>query len=231
MKRFAPKLLVFLILVFSAAATTASSQINRRVRPVAKPAADVVPAGDELRCRGGSYLGNSDFLFFEKVGSQVSATGEATATISMRFMGTSKYTDAVYGSGGERGDILISDRHWEFRGASCTWLSKIYGIPYEPLSRGEPRLIHFETSENAQLRQQLHGTPLDTSPTAAERFPDAQSIPAYMKDPNHYWTFFVVNTNQGYFQATEHHYWKPNLEQVRAIDSKRANKADPHVLK
>jgi hypothetical protein len=144
-------------------------------------------------------------------------------------MGTAVWADAEYAPG-PGGGTLISERHWEFGGAKCTWIGTGDQGPYQPLSPEEPREIRFETLENAQLRQQLHGTPLDTSPTAAERFPDAQSIPAYMKDRNHYWSFFVVNTNQGFFRAANHKYWKLGMEQVRVIDSKRANKANPYVL-
>jgi hypothetical protein len=37
---------------------------------------------------------------------------------------------------------------------------------------------------NSQLKQKMHGSPVDASPTAAERYPDAQTIPEYMKDRN-----------------------------------------------
>lgn len=228
MKRLMPTLTALLVLFFCTAVTSASSQVNRKVRPVAPPAV-VAPVAQELRCRGGSYLPGS-FFEFETVGSKVSATGETTVTISMLFMGTSVDMPEVLGSGAAGADIVISERHWQFPGSSCTWLGLVEREPYVPLSSGEPRVIRFETSANAQLRQQLHGTPRDTSPTAAERFPDAQSIPAYMRDPNHYWSFFVVNNNQGYFQAIEHRYWKPGMEQTRIIDSKRADKANPYVL-
>ena len=228
MTRLMQTLEALLVLFFGAAVTTASSQVNRKVRPVAPPAV-VAPVAEELRCRGGSHTLGS-FLNFETVGSKVSTTGETTVTISMIFDGTSEDRQPVLGSGGGGADIVISERQWVFPGSSCTWLGLVEGEPYVPLSRGEPRVIRFETSANAQLRQQLHGTPRDTSPTAAERFPDAQSIPAYMRDPNHYWSFFVVNNNQGYFQAIEHRYWKPGMEQTRIIDSKRADKANPYVL-
>ena len=229
MKRLMPTLTALLVLLFSAAVTTASSQTNRKVRPVAKPA-DVVPAASELRCRGGSTSSaGGAWLVFETVGSRISSSGETTLTISLRFMGTAVWADREYAPG-PGGGTLISEQHWEFGGATCTWMGSGDRGPYRPLSPEEPREIRFETSSNAQLRQQLHGTPLDTSPTAAERFADAQSIPAYMRDPNHYWSFFVVNTNQGFFQATEHKYWKPGMEPVRVIDSKRANKPNPYVL-
>jgi hypothetical protein len=35
----------------------------------------------------------------------------------------------------------------------------------------------------------------------------AQSIPAYLKNRNNYWSFFVVNTDRGYFDAKSHKAW------------------------
>ena len=90
-------------------------------------------------------------------------------------------------------------------------------------------LIRFETPANAQLKQQLHGTPLDTSPTAAERFPDAQSIPAYMNDTNHYWSFFGAKPVNNFFVAIGHKYWKPGPI-VRPADPIRLKKDTPYVL-
>jgi hypothetical protein len=86
----------------------------------------------------------------------------------------------------------------------CAWVDRQYGGL-------EPTRIRFETQANAQLLQQLKGTGVDRSPTAAERYPDQQTIPVYMSDSNHFWVFYAYNTNQGYLQATNHQYWKPSL--------------------
>jgi hypothetical protein len=101
----------------------------------------------------------------------------------------------------------------------CSWADR-------PMN--ERFLIRFETPANAQLKQQLHGTPLDTSPTAAERFPDAQTIPIYLRDSRHYWSFFGARPVNNFFIATGNRYWRPAVE-VRPIDSKR-NRDRPYVL-
>ena len=63
----------------------------------------------------------------------------------------------------------------------------------------------------------------DSSPAAAERYPDSQNVPEYLKDENHYWRFFVryvapgskklpngsVEEWNGYFAAESSRYWKP----------------------
>jgi len=61
----------------------------------------------------------------------------------------------------------------EGRGTKA-WRMRIYD---RPIGARGPFRVRFEDPGKRQLRQQLHGTPLDTSPTAAERFPDAQTIP------------------------------------------------------
>jgi hypothetical protein len=76
------------------------------------------------------------------------------------------------------------------------------------VSGGEPTQIRFETVDNAQLKQRLSGTAVDTSPTAAESYPDAITIPKYLGNPEHYWSFFVQNANQGYFNTLSHRPWK-----------------------
>jgi hypothetical protein len=70
---------------------------------------------------------------------------------------------------------------------TCAWVQRSAGTP-------EPGRIVFTTSANAQLSQIRSGSAVDRTPTAAERFPDANTIPAYMRDANHYWTFTVART-------------------------------------
>jgi hypothetical protein len=60
-----------------------------------------------------------------------------------------------------------------------------------------------------QLKQKLNGSYVDTSPTAAERFPDAQNVPQYLQDSNHYWSFFVKYSGRGYFEVSYGKFWKP----------------------
>lgn len=80
---------------------------------------------------------------------------------------------------------------------TCAWIDR-------PVNAAEPRRIHFEVPARAQ---DPASTP-DLSPTAAERYADARTIAAYLSQPHHYWSFFVHNTNRGYFQTIRHRFWR-----------------------
>ena len=69
---------------------------------------------------------------------------------------------------------------------TCAWTNRTAMPP-------EPGKIWFITASNAQLKQTQSGSTVDRSPTAAERYPDVRSIPEYMKDPAHFWTFTVMS--------------------------------------
>ena len=64
---------------------------------------------------------------------------------------------------------------------SCAWVDRA-GVPKEPGT------ITFTTASNSQQS----GTTVDLSPTAAERYPDVSTIPEYMRDQLHFWTFTVT---------------------------------------
>jgi hypothetical protein len=206
---------VVLLLLVTAAAM-AKSQTRRKSTPVDKKTgteAIVALKNDDpsdindIRCRGYSGTGGSQYVFFT-INSRPSPTGETIITYEMAFTPSVK-------AAGSRGEGL--------RPGECSFVDR-------PISERGPYRIRFETPANAQLKQQLHGTPVDTSPTAAERFPDVQTIPAYLRDPNHYWSFFGAKPSGKFFLATGHKFWKPGLEVVRPVDSKRTNKDNPYVL-
>ena len=67
---------------------------------------------------------------------------------------------------------------------SCAWVDR------EGL-RQEPGRIQFTTAGNAQLKQIQSGSAVQRGPRVAERWPDANTIPAYMHDWSHFWTFTV----------------------------------------
>ena len=69
---------------------------------------------------------------------------------------------------------------------SCAWTDRAAMPP-------EPGKIWFITASNAQLKQIQSGGAVDRSATAAERYPDVRSIPEYLTDPAHYWTFSVMS--------------------------------------
>jgi hypothetical protein len=83
---------------------------------------------------------------------------------------------------------------------TCAWADRTDAI-------AEPGRIEFTTARNAQREQEQSGDPVDSSATAAERWPDVRTIPAYMTDPAHYWTFNVSLTNPD--SALRHQAWIP----------------------
>jgi hypothetical protein len=174
----------------------------------------VAEPSTEIRCRGGAFpaggFAGDIPLEFITVGSRLTSTGETINIIHLSSFAS------PYAAGAR------SEGLWP---GECSWVDRPPDIPdYRFFGLG------FETPANAQLRQQLHGTPVDTSPTAAERFPDAQSIPAYMNDPNHYWSFFGVRQVNNSYTATGNKYWKPPLEVFGPNDPLRRKGSSPSVL-
>lgn len=85
---------------------------------------------------------------------------------------------------------------------TCAWVNPV-GI-VKP-----PEQIKFTTAGNAQLSKTLKGDPVDRSPTAAETWPDVNTIPSYMSDPNHFWTFKTIDNDPA--TARSHSSWKPSM--------------------
>lgn len=89
---------------------------------------------------------------------------------------------------------------------SCAWTDRT-AMPKEPGT------IAFVTARNAQIKQAQSGS-IDRSPTAAERYPDVFTIPEYLKDPQHYWTFRVMSKTPD--SALTNGPWKRDLTNVVA---------------
>jgi len=136
----------------------------------------------EIRCRGGR-----DAFIFTTENSKLDSTG---ATIMIALL-TFEPSSRPAGAGGEG-----------LNPGQCSWVDR-------PMN--ERFLIRFETPANAQLKQTLHGSQVDRSPTAAESFPDVNTIPQYLKSENHYWSFFGAKPVNNFFTATGHKFWKPGL--------------------
>jgi hypothetical protein len=85
---------------------------------------------------------------------------------------------------------------------SCAWTDRTAMPP-------EPGKIWFITASNAQLKQMQSGAVIDRSATAAERYPDVRSIPEYLEDPAHYWTFIVMSRDPD--SALANGPWKRDL--------------------
>ena len=145
------------------------------------------PEYRELRCRG-------SYSMQIKVGEGRSMPGEQLMNMVVIFDPVYKATDD-FGSHLRPGQCAFAN--WTMQGA----------IPSE---------LHQEIIAYGQIKQRLKGTPVDESPTAAERFPDAQNVPVYLKDSGNYWSFYVKNTGRGYFEATYGRHWKPRRKPTRA---------------
>ncbi len=165
---------------------TPIDSLGKRSRALDEINGDLKDAGsersNEIRCRG-----SRDAFIFTAENSKLDSTGATIIITLLTFEPSSQ-------AAGPRGEGL--------KPGQCSWVNR-------PMN--ERFLIRFETPANAQLKQQLHGSPVDTSPAAAERFPDAQTIPAYLKDSNHYWSFFGAKPVNNFFTATGHKFWKPGL--------------------
>jgi hypothetical protein len=90
---------------------------------------------------------------------------------------------------------------------TCAWVNRA-GVAREP------GRVAFTTAGNAQLKQAQSGGAVDRSPTAAERWPDANTIPAYMADPAHYWSFNVMSSAPTTARANAA--WKPSITDIVA---------------
>ena len=160
-----------------------------------------VTASDEIRCRGYSLPGGSEYVFFT-IDSRPVVSGETVVIYEIAF------TPSPRGAG-QKGEGL--------RPGECAWVDR-------PVGNDGPLRIRFTTVANAQLKQQLHGSQIDRSSTAAERYPDVRTIPIYLKGETHYWSFGGVrDSGRGYFQATGHGYWKPpiNVGEVNRSPTER----------
>ena len=89
---------------------------------------------------------------------------------------------------------------------TCAWTDRT-AMPKEP---GQ---IVFRTARNAQIKQAQSGS-IDRSSTAAVRYPDVFTIPEYLKDPQHYWTFSVMSKRPD--SALTNGPWKRDLTAVIA---------------
>jgi hypothetical protein len=155
------------------------------------------PGYRELRCRGGGELR------FETVDGRTLRSGEDTDYLTLAFSPAVRAAQAS-GLGLRPGQCAFADR---------------------ALRTDEPNQLVLEIVAFGQLGQQLHGSAVDTSPTAAERFPDARNLPDYMSAPGHYWSFLVRQNAplpSGRFEASSAgRFWKPasqGEDAVRAVD-------------
>ena len=134
----------------------------------------------ELRCRGGGSMK------FNSTPGSTSSSGEQMTNVTIDF--------AVGTQGAGTGKPNLNP-------GQCSWIDR----GFRP---GEPPQIHLEIVSFGQQAEARHGSPVDRSPTAAERYPDAQNVPQYLSSSDHYWTFWVYNSGQRYLQSTSQRVFK-----------------------
>jgi hypothetical protein len=172
---------IFLLaLILSLQAMVLAAEPNPPKTATAFAASATAQQAYELRCRGGG-------LKFTSTPGRSLPTGEQMMNVTVNFSASTQ-------AAGGRAENL--------KPGQCSWVDRGF-------RQGEPTQIRAEIVYFAQQQQARHGSPVDRSPTAAEHYPDAQNIPPYLSDANHYWSFFVYNTNNGYLQATGQRYFKP----------------------
>ena len=77
---------------------------------------------------------------------------------------------------------------------TCSWVDRV-------LYASEPKLIRFEVKS---VKDKV------VQPTAES---DPRSpISSYLSDPRHYESFFVYQTDNGYFEATKHEHWDGRID-------------------
>lgn len=177
-------LLVAMLLTGIASSTT--GQINRRVttgadnrRAQKDPTTDRASDILELRCRGG--------------GLQINITPGEMREADLWTNMTVHFTRAV-NAAGVNGQSLAPGQ--------CA-------LPDRALLSSEPAEMRGEIIGFGQRDRKMHGDPIYNGDMGAERYPDAHNVPPYLGNPNHYWSFFAVNTLNGYFRFSNLHYWKP----------------------
>lgn len=191
--------------------TIANAQTSPKVTPIDKKDrrvekaiegiknADADPLANELRCRGGAGLQ------FVMVKGRTDSSGEQIMYMTVDFQHAAQPA-GLLGRNLQPGQCAFAER---------------------ALRTDEPDQIIQEIVSFGQLREKLHGSTVDTSPTAAERYPDAKNVPQYLSDAKHYWSFFLRQNAplpSGRFEASYSRYWKPSADAVRPIDDFKQRK-------
>jgi hypothetical protein len=156
------------------------------VPDTSQPSNQLLCRGSDERLRVGDSQELKDFYEFRILSSRFDSTGAAILTVEL---------------GGNPGYVAAGSDGAGLKKGQCAWMDR------PPNINGGVR-VRFEVPANAQLIQARQGTPVDTSPTAAERFPDASNIPLYLTNASNYWVFTAYDTGQGYMQATAGRHWK-----------------------
>ena len=206
MKKMRAMLIGGLVVLHLAAAVVAMAKTEGRTKP-ALVTGEELQQFQELRCRGGAGL---RFLVVDE--GRKNSTGEQMMYMRIDFQPAAQPADP-------------SGRN--LQPGQCAFPERVVG-------GNEPNQIVQELVDFAQLKKQLHGDPVDTSPTAAEKYPDAQNVPKYLSDAKHYWIFSVRQTGplpNGQFEASNGRAWKVGKENEVVIPNSNRNKDRGRVVK
>lgn len=127
----------------------------------------------ELRCRGGG-------LKISTARGAVTSSGEQMSNVTVKFAAGTAPAGASIRSALAPGQ--------------CAWVDR-------GLRQGEPTEIRLEMVTSGQTKQILHGSSTDSSRPRAEIAPDATNMQDYLSSASKFWSFWVYNTNRGYFQG------------------------------
>ena len=179
MKNLFQLLLIMLTLAPLATAQGGRPVVTAPGWPRAQPSPDPGPQLLELRCRGG--------------GLQITVTQGQYKENDLYMNMTVRFQHANDAAGINGGNLGLGQ---------CA-------LPDRALTPAEPTEMRAEVINFGQRNRQMHDDPVYKGDAAAERYPDAQNIPPYLANAEHYWSFFGFNTFDGYFRITNLKYWKP----------------------
>ena len=181
---------LLLAVMLTTLATLAAAQVNPRANtPAGNRRPDINPNGNEpqpqlleLRCRGGGAL-------------RINVERGEYRGPDLYMNMTVHFERASEGAGFTSGSLAPGQ---------CA-------LPERALFPSEPTEMRAEVINFGQRNRQMHGDTVYHGDQAAEKYPDAENIPVYLANPNHYWSFFGFNTFDGYFRITNLRYWQPRF--------------------
>ena len=73
-----------------------------------------------------------------------------------------------------------------------------------------PAGVQLRDVDPTQIRNTISaGNDWQKSAEYAERYPNSDNVPEYLKNPSHYWSFTVADSGEGYFVSKDSRYWRP----------------------
>ena len=136
----------------------------------------------ELRCRGGASL-----EFYSRFNVRQTGAGQPIDWLTITFV-WAKGPAGMLGEGLQPGE--------------CSWVN------YARDTTDTQRVVSIYIVDRAEPRPKLNGREVVLGGEAAETITDADTVPRYLSDSDHYWSFWVTPKDNGYFDVHRHSYWK-----------------------